>query len=211
MTNDNDKLRRLREWIFYEADVEPNPGGGYSFTEGRANPAHVLVEIDRLLNEHTSPAPAAAPSEGDVAAAEQEADEIVAQAKADNGTQPIGLSKHLRRRISEALMRRAAIAPTSSPPVTSEAIEAAIEKHGMAYFGYGAHYRKELHQQCFDAAVKSEEELDALIARRLQQATAAAEELARAAKRYIDQCDEMSRIRCDDALAAFRKAQGGGK
>ena len=49
--NAREALTKLRDWVFYEADVEPEPGGGYSFTEGRANPAHVVVEIDRMLAE----------------------------------------------------------------------------------------------------------------------------------------------------------------
>lgn len=43
-------LRELRDFIIYEADVEPAEGGGYSFTEGRADPATILVEIDRMLS-----------------------------------------------------------------------------------------------------------------------------------------------------------------
>ena len=96
MTNDNDKLRDLLSRC---RDIIGEHAPGHSV---------ILDELDVALSEPSSPAPAAAPSDVEIAAAEQEADEIVAKAKNDNTAQPVGLSKHLRRRISEALMRRAA-------------------------------------------------------------------------------------------------------
>lgn len=63
MTNDNDKLRRLREWI------HTGTPGWWDFrgpANGLTDDAKAVVAmIDRLLNESTSPAPAAAPSEAE--------------------------------------------------------------------------------------------------------------------------------------------------
>lgn len=100
VTNDNDKLRTLLVWA-NELRASKSFAGAFIAQE-------LENRVNALLNEPPSPAPAAAPSDVEIAAAEQEADEIVAKAKNDNTAQPVGLSKHLRRRISEALMRRAA-------------------------------------------------------------------------------------------------------
>ena len=100
MVTNDDKLRRLLVWAD-ELRASKSFAGAFIAQE-------LENRVNALLAEPPSPAPAAAPSEAEIAAAEQEADEIVAKAKNDNTAQPVGLSKRLRRRISEALMRRAA-------------------------------------------------------------------------------------------------------
>lgn len=48
---DDTKLRRLREFVRYEANVTRNLDGSYSYDEGCATPGVVISEIDRLLAE----------------------------------------------------------------------------------------------------------------------------------------------------------------
>lgn len=57
--NDNDKLRRLREWIITKTKAKQHSSGDWSFDLDRTTPGELIAEIDRLLAENPAPEAAA--------------------------------------------------------------------------------------------------------------------------------------------------------
>lgn len=119
--------------------------------------------------------------------------------------------------IDRLLAEPEAQAPSeAAPPVTDAEVEEAIEMHADDWHHAGVVLGKSgIAQKEHLEAKFSQERLRALIARRVQQAGAAAEELARAVDAYVSLPAEHFQIRgtlfrdlCT-ALAAFRAAQGG--
>ena len=114
-------------------------------------------------------------------------------------------------KIDRLLAEPEAQAPSeAAPPVTDAEVEAAIVALTVAA-RREAGATQEPSRAAAEARANRQVQLKALIARRVQQAGAAAEELARAVEAFFDHSVSAS-IWIDEmgtALAAFRAAQGG--